>query len=214
MKKLFFAVLFGVIISFVPEGVLAQSQSCSVVTANNYASCCGGAQNGSACADYCDINPTDGQCKQGIPGQVTGTPGVTRGSPLPQIVNTSSGGVSVAPFGAVSGPNYPANPNSCFAIKFKTLVDVLLWAKCIITDILIPVIFALAFLVFLWGVFRFISETEQKNKEEHKKFIYYGLIGLFVMFGVWGIIEIVATTFGIDAGVPLLQTEGSILKTK
>jgi hypothetical protein len=55
-------------------------------------------------------------------------------------------------------------------------------------------IFSLATLFFLWGVMKFIRASDTTKKEEGKKFIMYGLLGLFVMTSLWGIISI----FGVE----------------
>jgi hypothetical protein len=95
----------------------------------------------------------------------------------------------------------------CSAIRFLSLLDVLIWVKCIIVIGVIPLIFTLAFVFFLWGVLRFVYASDIKQKEESKKLIWYGLLGLFVMVSVWGIIKILGDTVGLDTGaVPLLQT--------
>lgn len=95
----------------------------------------------------------------------------------------------------------------CSAIRFKSLLDILVWIKCVITSIIIPLIFTLAIFFFLWNVFVFIRSSEKTNKEEAKQRMVWGLVALFVMLGVWGIIAIVSGTFGITPSVPLLQTE-------
>jgi hypothetical protein len=100
-----------------------------------------------------------------------------------------------------------AELSSCSSIKFKSLLDILIWIKCIIVAAIIPLIFVLAFLFFLWGVLRFMMTSDQKNKEESKKMVWAGLIGLFVMVSVWGIIKIVGNVLGIESTVPLLQTD-------
>lgn len=53
------------------------------------------------------------------------------------------------------------------------------------------VLFALAFIVFLWGVteFLFAQENEEK-KTTGKRHMLWGLVGLFIMFAVNGLIEI------------------------
>ena len=104
-----------------------------------------------------------------------------------------------------------AQLSQCSSITFLSLLDILIWIKCVIVVVIIPMIFVLAFLFFLWGVFRFVAAADSTKKEEGKKFILWGLIGLFVMTSVWGIIKILSTTLGIDSSaVPMLQT--SILK--
>ena len=97
--------------------------------------------------------------------------------------------------------------STCSAIQFKSLLDILIWVKCIIAVAIIPLIFGLAFLLFLWGVFKFMYATENAQKEEGKKFIMWGLIALFVMVSVWGIIKLLGQTFGFETGIPYLQTK-------
>lgn len=69
--------------------------------------------------------------------------------------------------------------------------------------ILNPIIrlaFAVAVLYFTWGVFQFIkSETADTKREEGKKKIIYGLLGLFIMFSALGIIKLILSTFGISS---------------
>jgi len=107
---------------------------------------------------------------------------------------------------AVSPQSSSAALASCSAIKFKSLLDILIWIKCIITSVLIPLIFTLAFLFFLWNVLTFIRSSDKTNKEEAKQRMVWGIIALFVMLGVWGIIKILSNTLGLETTVPLLQT--------
>lgn len=98
--------------------------------------------------------------------------------------------------------------SSCNNISFDSLLDILIWLKCVIGAAVIPLIFTLTFLVFLWGMFNYIRNADnEKKREESKKFIYWGIIGLTVMVSVWGIVRIVTTTFGLGNTVPQLQTD-------
>lgn len=67
---------------------------------------------------------------------------------------------------------------------------------------LILLAFAIAFLLFFYGVFQFVrSETADSGREQGKRKIFYGLIGMFIMFSAYGIINLILSTFGInDAG--------------
>lgn len=96
--------------------------------------------------------------------------------------------------------------SQCSSIKFVSLLDILIWVKCIIVVAIIPLIYALAFVFFLWGVMKFINANDSTKREEGKKFIIAGLIGLFVMTSLWGIITIVSKTLGTGSAIPLLQT--------
>lgn len=63
---------------------------------------------------------------------------------------------------------------------------------------LIILLFAVSFLIFLFGIFQFInSQSSDDKRGEGKKKIFYGLIGMFIMFSAYGLIRIVLGTFGI-----------------
>ncbi len=100
----------------------------------------------------------------------------------------------------------------CSAIKFKSILDILVWIKCIIVVAIIPLLFALATLFFMWGVFKYIQTSDSTKRKEAQKTIFAGLVGLFVMTSLWGIINIIGTTLGTGSAVPLLQTS-SLKKT-
>jgi hypothetical protein len=74
-----------------------------------------------------------------------------------------------------------------------------------ITDILnliIPIIFAIATIVFFWGIVLFItSGGDEEKRKEGRAYIIYGLIGLFVMVAVWGIVNVFIGFF-FPSGVP------------
>jgi hypothetical protein len=123
-------------------------------------------------------------------------------SPWINPVNTSAQQSVIAPT-PVAGA---AELKQCSKIKFLSLLDILIWVKCVINVAIIPMLFALATLFFLWGVLKFIRSSDTKNRDEAQKTIWAGLIGLFVMVSLWGIISIFSTMFGTGSTVPLLQT--------
>ena len=64
---------------------------------------------------------------------------------------------------------------------------------------LIVLLFAIALLVFFFGIFQFIkSETADAKREEGKKKIYSGLLGMFIMFSAYRLIHLLLGTFGIS----------------
>jgi TRAP-type C4-dicarboxylate transport system permease small subunit len=64
---------------------------------------------------------------------------------------------------------------------------------------LILLLLALAFLLFFWGVFDFIRNAgESEKRAEGQKAILWGIIGISIMFGAYGILNIGTATFGID----------------
>lgn len=76
------------------------------------------------------------------------------------------------------------------------------------TDIglkIIPFLGAVAFLVFVWGVARFIkSAGSEKEVKDSKNLLIWGVIGLFLLVTIWGIISFMRNEFGFgsDVGIP------------
>ncbi len=69
----------------------------------------------------------------------------------------------------------------------------------LLNTVVVPVIFALAFLVFIYGVVKylFISGGEETKRTEGRNFMLWGIIGMVVLFSVWGLVSILLSTLGI-----------------
>jgi hypothetical protein len=89
--------------------------------------------------------------------------------------------------------------------RFRSFLDILLWIRCVISIYILPLLFSLAFVFFLYGIIRYVIASDSKMKEEGKKFIWWGLLGLFVMVTVWGIVQFASNTLGLENAVPQLQ---------
>lgn len=64
---------------------------------------------------------------------------------------------------------------------------------------LIKLLFALAVVYFLYGVFQFLSNQENEEKKTTgKSHMIWGIIGIAIMMGVWTILGIVLNTMGIS----------------
>ena len=64
----------------------------------------------------------------------------------------------------------------------------LFWeAKYIVTDMLVPLAFILALLFFFWGIAKYIRSAGSE-KDEGKKVMVWGIVALFVMASVWGLV--------------------------
>ena len=54
---------------------------------------------------------------------------------------------------------------------------------------LIYVVFGFALVVFFWGLAKFILNSgDEKSHEDGKRLMFWGVIALFIMASVWGII--------------------------
>ena len=71
----------------------------------------------------------------------------------------------------------------------------------IVNNVLVPVLFALAFIVFLWGAFQtfILGANSEDVKEKGKSLMLWGLIGFFVMVSVWGLVNILTGTVGFSS---------------
>jgi len=76
-----------------------------------------------------------------------------------------------------------------------------------INNVLVPVLFAVAFIVFLWGAFDafILGANSEEEKMKGKNLMLWGLIGFFVMVSVWGLVNILTNTanLGNNSGVTL-----------
>ena len=69
----------------------------------------------------------------------------------------------------------------------------------LIVNPLIMLLFALALVFFLFGVFQFIANQENEEKKTAgKRHMLWGLVGLTIMFGVWGIMNMILKTLDIE----------------
>ncbi len=80
--------------------------------------------------------------------------------------------------------------------------DIFCTAQMVITvinSVLVPLLFAIAFIVFLYGVAKayiFSAGDPEAVKGGHK-LILWGVIGFAVMISLWGLVNVVANTFGL-----------------
>ena len=83
------------------------------------------------------------------------------------------------------------------------LDSLLLRVNEFIINPLIGFALVLAFAYFLWGVFEyFLYQDSDTERETGRKHIMWGLIGLLIMSGFWGIIQILAGTIGQPVAHP------------
>lgn len=74
------------------------------------------------------------------------------------------------------------------------------------TDAITYVLVSVAVIVFLYGMLRLIASAgNEQKKGEGKKIILYGILGIFIMVSLWGIIHVIDQTFNLDnSKMPLI----------
>jgi len=72
-----------------------------------------------------------------------------------------------------------------------------------ILDPLFLLLFTLGFLVFVWGVVEFLwavnAGSKEEGKQNGKRHMLYGVIGLFVMFAAYGIVQLLINSVDANA---------------
>ena len=72
---------------------------------------------------------------------------------------------------------------------------------------LLPFVITLTLLVFLWGIFKFVmSGGNEEARKQAKGFIIWGLIALAIMVSVWGLVNLLIQTVGVDNTPPPAPT--------
>ena len=69
----------------------------------------------------------------------------------------------------------------------------------IILDPILALLFAGGLLVFLFGVVQFffnINVGDGHSREDGKRHMFWGIVGMFVMLCAWGIVQLIANTVG------------------
>jgi amino acid permease len=66
-----------------------------------------------------------------------------------------------------------------------------------LVSLALPIVVAIALLVFFWGLVKFIFAGAEA-KEESKSLMIWGLVALFVMVAVWGIVRFAANALNIN----------------
>lgn len=78
----------------------------------------------------------------------------------------------------------------------NTLVDVF-ESLGEVVGVLTPVIVAIALMAFFWGLAMYVLNFsgEDKDKKKGRDMMVYGILVLFVMVSVWGIVQVLQNTF-------------------
>lgn len=78
-----------------------------------------------------------------------------------------------------------------------------------LVTLLIPIVGAIALLVFFWGLAKFILHSDNEDSVREGKWVMVsGIVGLFVMISIWGIVSLVQSDLfgGSTNGLQFLPT--------
>lgn len=69
-----------------------------------------------------------------------------------------------------------------------------------ILNAVIGLLFILVTLYFIWGIIQYVmANGEEKKINEGKQHMIWGIIGMAVMAGAWGLAKVLLDTFGVNS---------------
>lgn len=80
----------------------------------------------------------------------------------------------------------------------KTIDELIDYVTDTLASSVVKLIFALALLFFFWGVVQYTIMPGEEAKDKGRGYMTWGLIALTIMFMVYGVINIITTSFGLD----------------
>ena len=92
----------------------------------------------------------------------------------------------------------------------STLESIFGYLICMITESIIPLLFAVAILGFVYGVVQYfiIGANEEAKRSQGKQFIIWGVIAFAVRVSVWSLVGILGGTFGLGGYTRILPGTG------
>ncbi len=103
-----------------------------------------------------------------------------------------------------------AGSGSCSISGMTTLKDIVIKfvVGCILAR-LVYLIIAVAVFVFLFGIFKFIR-SEGDDKQAGRELMFWGIVGIFVMISVWGLVAILQGTFNLSGNYDITPRQVNI----
>lgn len=84
------------------------------------------------------------------------------------------------------------------------ITDLIDGASSIVTGILLPLAFGLCIFYFFWGIFKYLKNESESDKGEGRSIMVWGVVGMFVVFSIWGIIAFIQS----ELVVPIVDDVG------
>jgi len=111
---------------------------------------------------------------------------------LAGMVLTATPFLAMAQIGTVGSQS-----NGCDISQSGTLFGLLCRFGQLFNSV-VPVLIALGVLYFVWGVVSYVIASDEEAKSAGRDRIIFGIIGLAVIIGVWGLVNFLRNTFGLN----------------
>lgn len=85
-----------------------------------------------------------------------------------------------------------------------TNVNTLIRSVGDLINLALPIVVALALLYFFYGLAQFIlASGDEESRKKGKSIMIWGIVALFVMVSVWGLVAFLGRALGIEQGQSL-----------
>ena len=102
----------------------------------------------------------------------------------------------------------PATVDVCKNIGLTSIGNIFNFLSCTLLKSIIPFLFTLATAGFVWGILQyFLNPDNEEKRKKGKSYMIWGIISLFVMISMWGLVSILSETFGIRTLIPQLSNQ-------
>src|SRR3990167_6635323 len=81
----------------------------------------------------------------------------------------------------------------------QTIINTLGFISTILNG-LIGLFITLAIVVFFWGLVKYLWSMSNEDAHEGLKIMFWGIIAIFVMVSIWGLIALLQRSFRVDSG--------------
>ncbi|MBP7831698.1 MAG: DUF2304 domain-containing protein [Candidatus Pacebacteria bacterium] len=93
-------------------------------------------------------------------------------------------------------------PTMAFAQVSQSTTGLTIIAKAkVYVQQLTYLLVAIAILVFIYGIVKYVIAPDEKAKENAQRLILWGVVGLFAIVAVWGLVNFLANSTGVGPGV-------------
>ncbi len=93
-----------------------------------------------------------------------------------------------------------AGAATCFPYPNPGSIEYIICKINDLLNIIIPVLIVLGVVYFIWGVIQYVAAKDEEGKKAARGIMISGIIGLFVIVSIWGLVNLLSNTFGVNSG--------------
>jgi hypothetical protein len=68
----------------------------------------------------------------------------------------------------------------------------------------VPLLITVALIVFIWGLILYLTKIGTEDKQKGIQIMLWGIVALFVMSSVWGLVALLQNTFSVQRNEPFV----------